>query len=257
MLSFGLNHMTVPTLSVDQLCDLGRTLNMAGIELRNDLDHPLDATQPADLTVFALAEVPAFNAFDNAVFEKAVALMDLATANGAQAIALIPQVGGTVPQDGLRKAMVALGPALAQRGLTGLIEPVGFAASTLRFKSEVVALIDTLDVGHHFGLIHDTFHHALAGEDTMYPAYTKMVHISGVTRPGLDAVTAKDADRVLVDADDQLGTVAQISEIMRGGYNGPLSFEVFSPDVHALTDRKAALSRSIRFIENEVLALAA
>lgn len=264
MLTFALNHMTVPSLTMTQLGDMARSLGMVGVELRNDLDRPLfDGDAPKaemidGLTIFALAEVKAFNAFNDDTFARSLALMDLAVACGANAIALIPQVGGgAVSADGLRAAMCALGPELAARGLIGLIEPIGFQNSTLRDKSQVVALIDTLDVGAQFGLIHDTFHHALVGGGAFYPEHTKLVHISGVTAGNADLSDIQDADRGLVDGDDRLGNIEQITELLRGGYSGPLSFEAFSPDIHALIDPKAALSRSIRFIEDEVLALAA
>ncbi len=262
MLSFALNHMTVPSLSMEQLCDLGRALDVDGIELRNDLDRPLfdgqveAAAAIEDLTIFALAEVKAFNAFDEQTYDRALALMDLAVAAGAQAIALIPQVGGDVPADGLKRAISELGPELKSRGLFGLIEPIGFENSTLRDKSTVVSAMDASPFGDEFGLIHDTFHHFLADGAAIYPAYTKLVHISGVTS-AVSNTDMQDAHRVLVDGDDRLGNVSQISDLMRGGYNGPYSFEVFSPDVHALTDPKDDLSRSIRFIEDKVMALAA
>ena len=186
MLSFALNlnHMTVPSLTMKNVGDLARSLGMGGIELRNDLEQPLfDGQAPNTdmvdgLNVIALAEVKAFNAFDDATFDRSVDLMYLAVACGAKAIALIPQVGGdAVSDDGSRTAMAALAPELASRGLVGLIEPIGFHDSTLRD--------------------------------------------------------------------------------LRGGYTGPLSFEAFSPNVHALIDPKAALSRSTHFIENEILAHAA
>ncbi|MFT5865463.1 MAG: 2-keto-myo-inositol isomerase [Gammaproteobacteria bacterium] len=264
MLTFALNHMTVPSLTMKQVCDLARALGMGSIELRNDLEQALfDGQAPStgmtdDLTVVALAEVKAFNAFDDGTFERSVTLMDLAVACGAEAIALIPQVGGdAVSSNGLRTAMVTLAPELASRGLTGLIELIGFHNSTLRDKSDVVAVIDDTGLGDQFGLIHDTFHHFLADGDAIYPAHTKLVHISGVNDTNVDLAKVKDADRVLVDANDRLGNIEQITKLLRGGYVGPLSFEAFSPDVHALIDPKAALSRSIHFIENEVLAHAA
>ena len=144
MLKFALNHMTVPSLTMDQAVALATELDMVGVELRNDLDRPLfDGRAPTldatgGMTVLALAEVKAFNAFDNATFDAAVALMDLAVLSGAQAIALIPQVGGSaVFTDGLRVAMQALAPELAKRALIGLIEPIGFTSSSLRSKSEI------------------------------------------------------------------------------------------------------------------------
>ncbi|MCF2872375.1 TIM barrel protein [Octadecabacter sp. G9-8] len=263
MLNFALNHMTVPSLTMKQACDLARDLGMTGLELRNDLDAPLfDGKAPRvdmiDLPVVALAEVKAFNAFDDAVLQSAILLMDLAVGCGARAISLIPKVGSdAVAPDGLRRAMIALAPELEQRGLTGLIEPIGFAHSSLRHKSQVVDLIDTLDLGAQFGLIHDTFHHHLSGESALYPAHTKLVHISGVTDRDVPEADIRDHHRVLVDGADRLGNVAQITELLRGGYTGPLSFEAFSPDVHADIDPKASLSRSIHFIENEIMALAA
>lgn len=260
MLTFALNHMTVPSLTMAQLGALARSLGLGCVELRNDLDQALfDGQDPNaemldDLSVIALAEVKAFNAFSTQTYDCAVALMDLAVACGAKAIALIPQVGGDVDPDGLHTAMDALGPELAARGLVGLIEPIGFANSTLRHKSDVVALMDASDFGDQFGLIHDTFHHFLANKDTVYPDHTQVVHISGVT---VDRAELTDADRVLVDANDRLGNVTQINQLLRGGYTGPLSFEVFSPDIHAIHDPKAALLRSIHFIESEIMAHAA
>jgi len=250
MLSFALNHMTVPSLTMKQLAALTRELGLTGVELRNDLAVPLfDGQAPVvglvdTLDVHAIAEVTAFNAFDDTVFEQAVELMDLAVASGAHAIALIPQVGGdAISTDGLRRAMVALGPELAQRGVMGLIEPIGFENSTLRFKSQVVDLIEELDMADQFGLIHDTFHHYLSGEDAYFPHYTKLVHISGVTDHALAHSDIRDHHRGLVDGADRLGNVTQINELLRGGYAGPLSFEAFSPNVHADIDRKASLSR--------------
>jgi len=264
MMTFALNHMTVPSMTVDQACALVQSLQMSGIEIRNDLATSLPnggegaATLLPDHSILAVAEVKAFNAYGDHVNEAAMALMDEAVACGAKGIALIPQVGGApVSKEGLRLAMDELGPALAAREMTGLIEPIGFANSSIRTKAEVVALIDTHPFGAQFGLIHDTFHHHLAAEGTIFPAHTKMVHISGVPRAKVAVGDLVDADRVLVDADDGLGNVTQISQLMHGGYNGPFSFEAFSPGVHALSDPKAALSRSIRFIEDAVMAHAA
>jgi len=264
MLKFALNHMTVPSLTMDQTVALAAELGLVGVELRNDLGRPLfEGQSPTQdmmkgQKLLALAEVKAFNALDEVALKAAIDLMDLAVQSGAQAIALIPQVGGEqVSFDMLRAALTALAPELAKRNLIGLIEPIGFASSSLRNKPDGVALIDELGVSDQFGLIHDTFHHYLSGDDTVHPSHTKLVHISGVTNCDLAVEDIRDADRVLVDAQDRLGNIEQISNLMRGGYDGPFSFEAFSPEVHALDDPKAALSRSIRFIENSVMARAA
>ncbi|MEP3346652.1 MAG: TIM barrel protein [Litoreibacter sp.] len=264
MLKFALNHMTTPSLTMEQLVSLADELGLVGVELRNDLAHPMfDGATPAvvanqNIPILALAEVKAFNDFSRDTLNAATALMDLAVEAGAPAIALIPKVGGSpVAETDLRAALTGLAPELEMRGLIGLIEPIGFASSSLRFKAEVVNLINELDIGGQFGLIHDTFHHALSGEGEVFPKHTKLVHISGVMNAKMAFTSMGDEDRALVEAGDRLGNVKQISELMRGGYSGPFSFEAFSPDVHALDDPKAALSRSIRFIENSVMAHAA
>ena len=67
VLTFALNHMTVPSLTMKNLGDLARSLGMSGIELRNDLAQRLfDGQTPVagmtdGMTVIALAEVKAFD----------------------------------------------------------------------------------------------------------------------------------------------------------------------------------------------------
>jgi 2-keto-myo-inositol isomerase len=58
----------------------------------------------------------------------------------------------------------------------------------------------------------------------------------------------RDAHRVLVTSGDRLGNVAQIADLLAAGWDGPCSFEAFSPEVHALPDPMAALRASMDFI---------
>lgn len=272
MLRFALNHMTVPSLTAEALFALADGLGCVGVELRNDLDAPLfDGKAPQTAAalaarhsqaIFAVSEVKAFNDFSDAKLADAIALMDIAKACGAKAITLIPRVGGATqtPDDrraGLRTAISRLRPELARRGLTGLIEPIGFATSTLRHKAEVVAEIEEQGARDHIRLVHDTFHHHLAGGGPVFPDHTGLVHVSGVTDSHVATGDLQDAHRVLVDGQDRLGNIAQITALLRGGYEGPISIEAFSPDIHALSDPKDALSRSIHFIETSCTALAA
>ena len=83
-------------------------------------------------------------------------------------------------QRGLREALRALAPILAEAGIMGLVEPLGFEESSLRLKARRVEAIEDLDLGDRFRLVHDTFHHYLAGEPRMFPDWTGLVHISGV-----------------------------------------------------------------------------
>ena len=264
---FGLNHMTVPTLPARDVLSLARRLGFAGVEFRTDLGRPLFDGETAEdirsaargLRILALAEVKAFN--DPGRDDETRALCRTARAAGAEAVALIPRVG-TAPLDraeqrrALKAALVALRPIIEDHGLTGLIEPLGFTASTLRHKDDAVAVLDDLGRPACFRLVHDTFHHHLSGDRSIHADLTGLVHISGVTRD-LPPERMTDADRVLVDADDRLGNVAQLRALASAGWHGTASFEVFSPEIHGLRDPEAALAASAGFITSVLAGVAA
>ncbi|KAG1648540.1 Diaminopropionate ammonia-lyase [Nymphon striatum] len=46
----------------------------------------------------------------------------------------------------------------------------------------------------------------------------------------------EDEHRVLVDSRDRLGNIDQIKALLKGGYAGPISYECFSPETHAMSD---------------------
>lgn len=265
MLPIALNHMAAPGLRFDAFLDLARALGCAGVEFRNDLPGPLfDGVAPeavaqaaGDLRILALAEIKCFNDWSDAKAAEADRLMRIATACGAEAVSLIPRndglgLGHGERQANLRVALRELLPMLDRHGLIGLIEPLGFESSSLRHKSDAVDAIEALGATGRFRLIHDTFHHAIAGGGPVFAAQTGIVHLSGVTDPTLSLSDMRDGHRGLVDGDDRLGNVAQIKQLVMDGYDGPLSFEPFSPDVHDLADPHAAFSRSFDFISGQL-----
>ncbi len=272
MLSFALNHMTVARQSFATTLDLARSLGMAGIELRNDLPQPLfDGLSPeaagervraAGLRLLALAEVKRFNDWSADKRAEALALMKIARAAGAEAVSLIPRndnqgMGNGERQANLRLALRDLKPMLQDHDLVGMVEPLGFAICALRHKSEAVEAIEALNAWGRFRLVHDTFHHFLAGGGALYPDHTGIVHISGVTAPAIAAEDMTDAHRVLVDGHDRLGNVDQLAALHAAGWAGPVSFEAFAPEVHALADPAGALRKSMDFIGSELGAKAA
>lgn len=272
MLRFALNHMTVPRMSHDDLIDLAARLDCVGVEFRNDLDRPLfDGADPSDaghaaasrgLRILALAEVKAFNDWSEARARQAEDLMRIAARCGAEAVALIPRCDGHGRGNGerqanLRVALRELGPMLASHGLTGLVEPLGFEISSLRLKSEAVDAI--LGTGHadRFRLVHDTFHHHLAGQPDMFADMTGIVHVSGVADATLSVSEMADAHRGHVDGADRLGNIAQIEALIDAGYDGPVSVEAFAPAVHETADPAGELARSFAFIRDQIAAEAA
>ncbi|QYK42153.1 MAG: TIM barrel protein [Paracoccaceae bacterium] len=265
MTAFALNHMTVAPQGFAATIDLAAALGCVGVELRNDLPQPLfDGMSPATagamlrerrLRLLALAEVKRFNDWSADKADEALALMRTARAAGAEAVSLIPRndgqgMGNGERQAALRLALKALKPMLEDHDLIGLIEPLGFEVCALRHKSEAVDAIEALGVRGRFRLVHDTFHHTLAGDGAFFPEHTGIVHVSGVTDPAVAVGSMRDPHRVLVDAADRLGNIDQIAALQALGWTGPISFEAFSPEVHAATDPKRDLAASIQFIRD-------
>lgn len=272
MLPFALNHMTTPRLGWRGLVDLAARLGCVGVEFRNDLPGPLfqgddpavvgAACRERGLRFLALAEVKMFNDWSDAKRAEAEALMQTAVAAGAEAVSLIPRNDGLVTGEAERKAALRLAlaellPMLRAHGLRGMVEPLGFEICSLRHKSELVEAIEALGAAETYALVHDTFHHHLAGGGPIFPGHTGIVHVSGVTDAAVSVADMRDSHRVLVDAEDRLGNVAQIAALREAGYAGPISFEPFAASVHALEDAEPALQRSMGFIAEGVAAEAA
>lgn len=272
MLRFALNHMTVARLSYVDLIALAARLGCVGVEVRNDLPQSLFDGMTPDaagalardngLRILAVAEVKRFNDWSGEKAEEARALMKIARAAGAEAVSLIPRndglgMGNGERQANLRLALRNLKPMLEDHDLVGLVEPLGFPICALRYKSEAVEAIESLGAKGRFRIVHDTFHHALAGGGPLYPEHTGIVHISGVVDPNVALSDMTDAHRVLVDGRDRLGNVEQIKALNAAGYDGTISFECFAPEVHALADPEAGLRQSIELIERQTREAAA
>ena len=268
MLPFALNHMTAPKLGWEAFLDLSAALGCVGVEFRNDLKGPLfDGADPAKvgaavsakgMRFLALAEVKMFNDWSDAKAAEAEALMKIAVAAGAEAVSLIPRNDGVatdradsrkVTETALREIL----PMLKAHGLKAMVEPLGFAVCSLRYKDVLADAIDAVGGAGTYFMVHDTFHHALAGFGPIFPELTGIVHVSGV-KDMIALDDMRDPHRVLVDADDVLGNVAQIRALRAAGYTGPISYEPFAPSVHDLTDPKAALAASMEFIRAGVSA---
>ena len=268
MLPFALNHMTAPRLPWDAFLDLAVRLGCVGIEFRNDLPGPLfggadpavvgAAIKARGLRFLALAEVKMFNDWSCAKEAEAEALMKIAVASGAEAISLIPRNDGVATDRAesfgvTEVALRALLPMLQAHGLKAMVEPLGFAVCSLRYKDVLAEVIDAVGGRGTCFMVHDTFHHAVAGFGPIYPDLTGIVHVSGVTE-ALYLDDMRDPHRVLVGADDLLSNVEQIRALRAAGYAGPVSCEPFAPGIHALEAPQAALAASMEFIRSGVAA---
>jgi 2-keto-myo-inositol isomerase len=267
MITFAINHIAAPRLDVAGFAALARGLGMSDIEIRNDLPGvalrdgtAADAVRAAagDVTILGINALQRFDDWNAARAAEAEALAAYAAACGARALVLVPTNDRADARDperraaGLRDALTALRRILSARGLTGLVEPLGFSECALRLKATALDAIDGIDGADVFRVVHDTFHHFLSGETAIFPARTGLVHISGVedARPPRDEI--RDAHRVLVGPGDLMDNVGQIRALRAGGYVGAFSFEPFAESVQTLPDIAPALRDSMAFVQSNI-----
>ncbi len=262
--SFALNHIVAPAMTAEQFFALCASLGVRAAEIRNDLAGTaiLDGTPAAAIgeqaraAGIALLSINALQRFNDWTADReaeAIVLADYARDAGAGALVLVPVNDGSGREarerrKNLATALRGLSPILADRGIVGLVEPLGFASCSLRSKREAVEAIGEAGLETSFRIVHDTFHHHLAGESDLFPEMTGLVHISGVEDDSVGLEDLRDGHRVLVGEADLLDNVGQIRAIRAGGYAGPLSFEPFSPAVQELRDPAAAIGRSMAFL---------
>ncbi|MCA1367401.1 TIM barrel protein [Bradyrhizobium sp. BRP14] len=264
-LPFALNHMAAPGLPLDAFFALAKSLGISAVEIRNDLpgNAILDGTSPNEvkalaqkhgLTIISINALQRFTEWNEARAAEARELISYASDCGAKALVLVPVNDGSGREDGarqanLRQALKALKPLLDAAGIIGLVEPLGFEICSLRSKAEAAEAIREIG-GTSFRLVHDTFHHHLAGEEQIFPDLTGLVHISGVSDTEVTVAGMRDPHRVLVDAEDRLDNAGQIRRLRADGYEGPFSFEPFARSVHELRDPAAALRESMDYLQS-------
>jgi 2-keto-myo-inositol isomerase len=268
VLSYALNHMVAPHKTFAEVVELATALGLDQVEIRSDLPGVAisDGTPPerireqaeaAGVRILSLNALQRFNDWNDERAREAARLAGYAHGCGAPALVLCPvndpawRRSDQERLNGLRQALRALAPILAQADIVGLIEPLGFPESSLRLKGDAVEAIEELDLGDRFRLVHDTFHHYLAGEPRLFPEWTGLVHISGVEDARLALERTRDEHRVLVGANDLSGALLQILALMEG-YSGAYSFEPFAASVHDLDNIAGALELSMHWIDREI-----
>ena len=265
MNTIGLNHRVAPTATLREFFDLAVALGVTEVEIRNELPGVAigDGTPPdtvrreaeaRGLRILTINALYPFNIWTPERADEAATLINYAAACGAAGIVMCPLNDASyraTPAERLgavREALTALAPLLRKAGIVGLVEPLGFPECSLRMKREAIEAIDAVDGADVFRLVHDTFHHHVAGETEMFPDRTGLVHVSGVVDAAVATDDMKDAHRVLVDANDRLDNLGQIRTLVAGGYTGPLSFEPFADSITNAPDIRASLAESIALL---------
>ena len=265
-LRFALNRMVAPNLSLPAFIQLAASLKCDAIEIRNDLkDRQIEYGTPAShvrelcaaqgITVLSINALYPFDMWNDERRAQAIELATYARECGAQGLVICPFNEPGDPRTeaqraaGLRTALSELAPILREYGILGFVEPLGFEVSALRRKRVAVDAIQSIGGLDVFRVVHDTFHHHLAGEHEFFPELTGLVHISGVEDAQAPLNSIGDGHRVLVGEGDILGNAAQIDTLLSSGYSGYLSFEPFATSVHELADIQQALGASIAHLK--------
>ncbi len=264
-LRFAINRMSAPRLPFAQFAAMAQRLGVDAIEIRNDLAGvEMEDGTPGQvvgaiardhgLSIRSINALQRFEQFDATRAAEARAMVAYAADCGAQALVLCPtnslRDARSAPQrhDDLVAALSQLAPMLRDHGLGGLIEPLGFGECAVRCKSQAVRAIRELPDASPFALVHDTFHHHLAGEDLFFPELTGLVHVSGVEDAGLDVAHMRDGHRVLVGPADRLGNAGQLARLLAAGYSAYASFEPFADEIAAASDIEERLAQSMRHL---------
>jgi 2-keto-myo-inositol isomerase len=262
-MDFALNQKTAPKLGFAAFLDLAAELGCVGVEPRNDLGRPIfDGIEPVragemarerGLRFIGLSEVYPFNHWNENRRAAVVGLIETAQAAGAETISLIPRVDGRAG-DGAERAgtlhavLAEILPVLYGTGVVGLVEPIGFSTSSMKFQREATQAIESLSAEDYLGIVYDTFQHALAGDADFVVRHIRLVHISGIAG-GPDILTdSLDAQRILVDENDRTDTLGQVKSLLEAGYAGPFSYECTSPVIQNSSDLKAQIGASITYL---------
>ena len=266
---FCLNRIAYPGLDMEHFFRLTRDLGLDAVELRNDLpgDQILDGMSSEtvktladryEIRILTINAVQHFNlgSMLEQVYADVEEMLNIARVIGCYGIVLCPHndTNDTRTTEQFYQDTVAalkkVAPLFQDSGVIGLVEPLGFEECSLRAKKTAVQAIQ--ESGYDsYRLVHDTFHHYLGTDDTIYPEYTGLVHVSGV-ETDIPASQIRDGHRILVGSQDIMDNKGQVQALESQGYAGMYAFEPFSQSVQdmSLDEFKTALKDSIEFLTN-------
>lgn len=264
-----LNRITMPNLPLMDFLTAAKEMGFNAVEVRNDLPggkilgglNPKEVKRLAKelaidiITINALQRFNDRKEFISDRVEELKEMVTIAKEAGITAVILCPvndlDESRTHEQrmEDTIYALKAYGPIFKAAGVLGYLEPLGFVQCSLRFKKDAVSAIKQSGYLDCYKLVHDTFHHYLAGEKDLFPEMTGLIHMSGVVSDKkVSSIT--DADRILVTKDDVMANKAQLDALLDSGYNGYCAFECFSPEVQKLKPSVLAkeIQQSVAFL---------
>ena len=240
-MKFSLNQILFPNSSLDYFLNFSNDLKVHAIEIRNDIKSNLiKENDPSklknkcgekSLKILSINALQKFNIWNKDRSDELIKLCKFADQADIWGIVLVPLNDGSVnsPTEQIQLLEESLSEIIKILGdykVIGLVEPLGFKQSSLRYKSMTVKIINNLQ-SNKLNIVHDTFHHALANEKDFFPSLTGLVHFSGVSNIYKN-IELNDDHRSVVDENDILANLYQIQKLINSNYQGYFSFEPFS-----------------------------
>ena len=262
-ISFALNQILFPDSPFENFISFSKKLNVKAIEIRNDIKTNLieendpikvrNICEENSIKILSINALQKFNFWNKDREKELILLCKYADKANIDSIVLVPLNDGSI--NSAKEQMRLLEQALKNIlriindfNVFGLVEPLGFSHSSLRFKSLAVKVINSYQ-SNKLKIVHDTFHHALAGENEFFPSLTGLVHISGVSNIYKN-IKLLDEHRSIIDDNDILENINQIKNLCNAHYKGFFSLEPFSNTLIKEKDIFKIVKKSFNYIDS-------
>jgi len=267
-MNLSLNHIISPNLNFEDFFKQAYDLEIKNIEIRNDLPkldfNQIDINEIIDLKnkfkieIISINALQKFNIWNDERKKELISLCNIAQKIDCSGLVLCPLNNSEYLDKEsrikiLKKSLQEINPILSDYNIKGFVEPLGFKSCSLRYKSEVINVLNFFNNDHMFSLVHDTFHHVVAQEESIFPNQTGIVHISGVNKKDIKINDYTDELRELINEEDKINNITQINYFIEKGYSGIFSFEPFSSKIHNAANSINLIKQSINYINKNII----
>ena len=177
--NLSINQIVMKNSSFDEFITFTKKLNIQNIEIRNDIKTNLvreneqqkikDICDNQSIKILTINALQKFNIWNEQRKNELIELCSFANKASILSVVLVPLIDGSFPKEEdqinlLWSSLKNISVILNDFNIIGLVEPLGLTQSTLRKKSIAIKVIEEIK-STNIKLLHDTFHHKLAGEN--------------------------------------------------------------------------------------------